>query len=195
MSNHHTDIDSVLINISFNRLLRVVATDNIFKKGPFLFLLNKFGVIPKRKGKTDIAASYSMMKVLSSKQCLVLFPEGNRTYAEFQYYVSDAIIKLIKKGKPTLILFNLHGGNGTRPRFKHKVRHGKFYGTIKKVMKYEEYKDIPDDELLQIIMDNLKVYDSESGELYKSRTRAEYLERMFFVCPKCNSAQTLYSKT
>ena len=66
LSNHQTDIDSVLINISFNRLLRVVATDNIFKKGPFLFLLNKFGVIPKRKGKTDIAASYNMMKVLSS---------------------------------------------------------------------------------------------------------------------------------
>ena len=33
LSNHQTDIDSVIINLSFNRLLRAVATDNLFKKG------------------------------------------------------------------------------------------------------------------------------------------------------------------
>ena len=157
-------------------------------------VVRKFGGIPKRKGTVDVKAMLEMFRVINNNESLILFPEGNRSYAEFQYYISDAICKMIKKMQKTVVLFNLHGGNGTRPRFRNKIRYGKFYGEIKKVLKYEDYKDIPNDELLTLIKDNLRVYDSESGNLYKSKRRAEYLERMFFVCPACNEAQSLYSK-
>jgi hypothetical protein len=92
------------------------------------------------------------------------------------------------------VLFNLHGGFGLSPRMGSKRRKGKFYGEIKKILKYDDYKDLSDEELSRIIKDNLKVYDSESGELYKSKQRAEYLERLFFICPKCQSISTMYSK-
>ena len=194
LCNHQTDIDPILVNFSFNRLLRPLATDNIFRKGIIGYTVRKFGSIPKRKGAVDLSATIEMLRVINNNESLILFPEGNRGYAEFQYYVSDALPKLLKKMKKTVVLFNLHGGNGTRPRFKHKIRYGKFYGVIKKELKYEDYKDMPDNELLAYIKENLKVYDSESGELYKSKIRAEYLERMFFLCPACNSTQSLYSK-
>ena len=193
-SNHQTDIDSVLVNLSFSRLLHTVATDNLFKKGFMTWLLDKFGTIPKRKGAIDLNSTMQMIKTVKNKQSVLIFPEGNRAYAEFQYFVSSSISRLAKATKATLVIFNLHGGNGTRPRFGKKPRHGKFYGEIKKVMKYEEYKDLPDEELCKIIVDNLRVYDSESGLLYKSKSRAEYLERMMFVCPSCRKSQTLYSK-
>lgn len=52
-----------------------------------------------------------------------------------------------------------------------------------------------DDSLLfSTIKDNLKVFDSESHNLYKSNKRGEYLERVFFVCPVCGKVETLYSK-
>lgn len=194
LSNHQTDIDSLLINLSFNRLLCAVATDNLFKKGFFGWLLYKFGAIPKKKGSADLNSAVMMLKAIRGRKSVVLFPEGNRAYAEFQYYVSPGIARLIKSMKPTLVLFNLHGGTGTRPRFMRKRRIGKFYGEIKTVLKYEEYKDMPDEELYKLIMNSLRVIDSESGELYKSKIRGEYLERMFFVCPSCNKVQTLYSK-
>ena len=194
LSNHQTDIDSLLINLSFNRLLCAVATDNLFKKGFFNWLLHKFGVIPKRKGTADLNSTLLMLKAIRGKRSVVLFPEGNRAYAEFQYYVTDGLARLVKSLKATLVIFNLHGGTGTRPRFMRKVRHGKFYGRIKKVLKYDEYKDMPDEELNRLIIDNIRVVDAESGELYKSKIRGEYLERMFFVCPSCQKTQTLYSK-
>lgn len=194
LSNHQTDFDSLIVNLSFNRLLCAVATDNLFKKDFFGWLIRKFGSIPKRKGGVDLNSTVLMLKAIRGKRSVVLFPEGNRSYAEFQYYVTPEIARLVKSMKVTLVLFNLHGGNGTRPRFMRKKRHGKFNGEIKLVLKYDEYKDMPDNELYQLIIENIKVFDSESGELYKSKIRGEYLERMFFVCPSCQKTQTLYSK-
>lgn len=194
LSNHQTDFDSLIVNLSFNRLLCAVATDNLFKKDFFGWLIRKFGGIPKRKGVADLNSTLLMLKAIRGNRSVVLFPEGNRSYAEFQYYITPDIARLVKSMKATLVLFNLHGGNGTRPRFMRKTRKGKFYGEIKKVVKYDEYKDVPDEELSELISENLKVFDSESGELYKSPIRGEYLERMFFVCPSCQKTQALYSK-
>ena len=194
ISNHQTDIDPVLVNLSFSRLLQPLATDNLFKKGFTHFWLTKFGAIPKKKGSIDIKSTILIMKAIKEKNSVIIFPEGNRTYAEFQYKMTDALPRLLKGLKTTVVLFNLHGGNGTRPRFAHRPRRGRFYGEIKKVLTYDEYKDMTNDELLQLIKDNIRVYDSESGQLFKSKKRAEYLERMLFVCPECQSSQTLYSK-
>lgn len=194
LSNHQTDIDAVLINLSFNRLLHTLTTDNLFKKGFANWILTKFGAIPKRKGMVDPNSTMQMMRVIKNHQSLLIFPEGNRAYAEFQYYISPRFVQFLKAMKAKIVLFNLHGGNGTHPRFMRRKRRGKFYGEVTKVLAYEEYKDMPDEELFDLIKQNLRVFDSESGALFKDKRRAEYLERMFFVCPSCHSAQTLYSK-
>ena len=121
-----------------------------------------------------------------------MFPEGNRAYAEFQFPIDDSIAKLRHYNVP-FVLFNLHGGTGINPRFGSKIRKGKFYGEVKKVITPDEYKDYSDEEFANIIRENLRVYDSDSGEKYKSKTRAEYLEREFFVCPKCGHKESLVS--
>lgn len=195
LSNHQTDLDPLYVSTAFNRPLYPVGTDSLFA-GKFAshFFGKTFGMIPKKKGAADLKASVAMLQTVQEGGSLLLFPEGNRTYAEFQYFIASNFSKFVKTLKSTLILFRLEGGTGTQPRFHHKKRRGKFTGKIALVMKYEEYKNIPDDELLHIIFDNIRSYDSESGNLYKSNKKAEYLERMFFVCPKCGAMHTLYSK-
>lgn len=194
LSNHQTDLDPLLIQLSFNKLLRTIATDTIFKKGRMGNFMRRMGAIPKRKGVMDIGSLMEMIRICQSGKSLLFFPEGNRSYAEFQYYIVDSIGKTIKKLGATLILFNIHGGTGRYPRFASKPRKGKFYGEIVKVMPYEEYNAMDDLELSKLIIDTLKVFDSDSGELYKSNNRAEYLERMFFVCPKCGTPHKLISE-
>ena len=194
ISNHQTDLDPILIHLSFNKLVRCLATDNIFAGRFTARLLRYLGVIPKRKGMVDLKSNMEMLQATSNGDSILFFPEGNRSYAEFQFYISDRLPILLKKFKTNLIIFNLHGGFGKYPRIGSKPRKGKFYGDIKKVLTYEEYKDMPDDELFKIIKDNLKVFDNESGELYKSKARAEYFERLFFVCPKCGEKEQIYSK-
>ena len=57
LCNHQTDIDPILVNFSFTRLLRPLATDNIFRKGLIGKVVRWFGSIPKRKGAVDLKAT------------------------------------------------------------------------------------------------------------------------------------------
>jgi len=194
ISNHQTDIDFMHIMPSFNRHMSAVSTDTAFsgpKVGKFLF--NNFGMIPKKKGTNDLNTVKMMADTFKNKGSVLLFFEGNRSYAEFQFYMSESIVRFIKKFKPTLILYRLEGGTGTSPRFMNKRRKGKFTGGVKRVLKAEEYLEYSDEELFKIIQDTIRSYDSESGNLYKSKRRAEYLEKMFFVCPCCLKMNTLES--
>lgn len=194
LSNHQTDFDPILIHLSFNKLLHTLATDNIFKKGLVGHLLTSLGAIPKRKGATDLKAALEMKRVIDQGGSLLFFPEGNRSYAEFQYYIADSIGRSIKNYKATIILFNLHGGVGKYPRFAHLARSGKFYGKIRRILKYEDYKNMPDEDLTNLIKEELKVFDSDSKELFKSNKKAEYIERMLFTCPICGQKESLVSK-
>lgn len=194
ISNHQTDVDPFLIFPSFNKPLYPVATDNIFAGKVNAKMLNWLGAIPKKKGEADVKSVLSIKDRMKEGGSILLFLEGNRTYAEFQFYIPDSTPRLIKMLKPTLVLFTLHGGTGVSPRFKNKNRKGKFYGKIERVLPFEEYKDMDNDELLKLIKNTIKVFDSEEGNLYKSSRRGEYLEREFFVCPVCGQKEQLYSK-
>ena len=194
LSNHQTDIDCMYISIHFRRTLHFLMTDSVTSNRTMYKLLDfVFAPITKKKGTNDSTSVRKMIQVAREGGSICVFPEGNRCYAEFQYPVTESISKLVKVIKLPLVLFNLHGGNGTSPRWKNKPRKGKFYGEIKRVIYPDEYNKMSDKELHDLIISNLRVFDSESGNLYKSKRRAEYLEKMFFVCPKCTKSGTLYS--
>lgn len=195
LSNHQTDLDGVLTLLSFNRPVCGVVTDSFLSKGLISKIWkHQLGLIGKKKGVMDIKANMDMIRCVKEGGNLILFPEGNRTYAEFQFSYTSGFAKFIKFLKANIILYNIHGGTGVFPRFAKERRKGPYYGEVKRVLSYDEYKDMPDEELYKLIQENLRVYDSESGDLYKSDKRAECLERMFFVCPKCGKVQTLRSE-
>ena len=194
LSNHQTGLDGLFVPYSFQRHLYAVLTDSFLSKGFIAKVIqHMFGVIGKKKGAVDLKANMEMVRCVNEGGSLLIFPEGNRTYAEFQFTYTEGFAKFIRFFKKPIVLFNLHGGTGVDPRFANKRRKGKFTGEVKRVIAYEEYKDWSNEKLHSVIQENLRIYDSESGEIFKSNRRAEYLERMLFVCPKCGKVETLVS--
>jgi len=193
ISNHQTEFDAPLISLSFNKPILTIASDTFFSGKNRRFYSDFLGYIPHRKGMSDYSFSMKVARAVKDGCSILLFPEGNRTYAEFQYYVTKEISRFIKALKVTLVLFNLKGGTGINPRWGNGIRKGRFTGKIIKVLKYEEYKNMPNDELFKLIMDSIRVFDSESNQEFQSDKRAEYLEEMLFVCPKCHGLHTLHS--
>jgi len=194
LSNHQTDADPLCILPSFNTPPYPVATDSIFAAGFLCRFFTYISVIPKKKGASDVRTVIRILDYLKHGRSVLLFPEGNRYYAEFQYHIAPEIATLVRRSRATLVLFNLHGGSGVSPRFAGKRRRGRFYGEIKRVIKPAEYDAMDDSALHRIICDELRVYDSDGSEKYKSPRRAEYIERMLFCCPVCGKFETIRSK-
>jgi len=194
LSNHQTDADPLCILPSFNTPPYPVATDSIFSGGFLNRFFNYIAVIPKKKGASDVRTVIKILDYLKHGRSVLLFPEGNRYYAEFQYYIAPELATLVRRSRATLVLFNLHGGSGVSPRFAGKKRRGRFYGEIKRVIKPAEYDAMDDASLHRTICDELRVYDSDAAQGYKSPRRAEYIERMLFCCPVCGKFETIRSK-
>lgn len=195
LSNHQTDMDGVLLGLLFSRPFCGLTSDSFFSKGwQAAMFKHQLGIIAKKKGTVDIKANMDMVKCMQEGGSLLIFPEGNRTYAEFQFPFTQGFGKFIRHFNKPVVIVNIHGGNGCYPRFAGKKRKGPYYSEIKRIIQPEEYANWSDEEFEHIMKEDLRVYDSESGNLYKSKAKAEYLERMLFICPKCGKVQTLSSK-
>ena len=193
--NHQTTLDPVFLGVAFNKLTYFVSNDDLVHiKYASWWLTKCFGIIPKSKGKSDFKTVKTMLQVLKENGSVGIFPEGNRTFSGELCYINPAIIKFVKSAKAPLIIYNLEGGYGFDPRWAKKIRKGPFKGKIKKVLSVEEVQQMSLEELGEVINSNLNVKEAPTNNEYKSANKAECIERVFYICPECNSKNTLTSK-
>ncbi len=195
LGNHQTALDPVFVCLSFDTPVYIVASDTLFNSSlPSKMLRYCFAPIKKRKGGADIECIRNCMKVAKEGGSVALFPEGNRAWADFQIYIDPAVCKLIRLLKLPVALYDFRGGYGVSPRWSAELRKGPFTGEVAEVLTTDMIDAMNDDELYRKILSVLRVIDSESGNLYKAKARAEYLERELFICPKCGGVSTLSSE-
>lgn len=195
LSNHQASMDPFFVSKSFRFQIYFIASDDIFnlKVSPIIEYL--VAPIPKSKSLTDLKAVKDILRVLREGGAVGVFPEGNRTISGRQWEMTDAIAKLAKASKVPLVLYNLRGGYGTDPRWGSGIRRGTYYrGGVKRVIYPEEYAAMSVEELFGIIKEELYVDDTATGALYKSRRRAEYIERALYICPECGSVSAIVSR-
>lgn len=199
LSNHATTMDPFFVAISFKKPLFFVASDQLFNLG-FASRLIEFLVapIPKTKGVSDIKSVRDIKAYLDEGANVSLFPEGNRTFIGKTVTIPEQIGKLIKLLKKTVVLYNLKGGYLSKPRWAVKPRRGVMRGEIVKVLKYDDYKDMTPTEIYELVKEGLSVNAFDEQEKnnigYKGNRRAEYIENVLYLCPKCKKLHTLKSK-
>lgn len=196
LSNHTTTLDPFLVQLLFKEHLYFMASKDLFNHrftGKLIkWLINP---IPKEKSKkNDISAVKNCMRVIKEGGNVCIFPEGNRTFSGKLGNVDYSIVKLVKSLKVPLVILNIQGGYPTDPRWGNTVRKGRVHVGFKKIYSYEEIKDMDNDELYKLIVENLKVDDYNYYPEYKGKNLAEDLERIFYICPICGKMHTIYSK-
>lgn len=196
LSNHVTTLDPFMIGCLFSEHLYYMASLDLFEH-KFIGKLIKWLVnpIPKEKSKSsDLNAIKICMRVAKENGNICIFPEGNRTLSGKLGNVDYSIVKLIKKLKKPLVICNINGGFGTDPRWGNKVRKGKMYVGIKHIYEYDDLKNMDNDDLYNLILSNLSVDDYNYYSRYKSKAKAECLERVFYICPICGKMHTIATK-
>ena len=107
--------------------------------------------------------------------------------------MSSAIAPLAKRLKLPIALYRIEGGYGVQPRWSDGTRSGKMRSYVSRVVEPEEYAAMSDEELFEIIEKELYVNEGTDSGLFRSKKRAEYLDRAIYVCPFCGLAEH-YSK-
>lgn len=186
LMNHQTPFDQFFVGMAFKGAVYYLATEDIFSNG-WISTLIKYLVapIPIKKQTLDIKAVMTCIRVAREGGTIAIAPEGNRTYSGRTEYMSPAIASLARKLNMPIALFRIEGGYGAQPRWSDVVRKGKMRAYVSNVISPEEYATLSDDELFHKIQDGLYVNEAVCDGEYHHKKRAEYLERVVYVCPFC----------
>ena len=184
--NHQTSYDQFFIGLAFDGPVYYIATEDIFSLGWVSRLLSwLIAPIPIKKQTTDLQAVNTCLRVAKEGGTIALAPEGNRTYCGRTVYIKPSIAKLAKTLRLPIAVFRIEGGYGIQPRWSSDVRKGRMKAYVSRVIEPEEYKQMSDDELFEILEKELYVNEGKVDGEYRSNTLAEYLERAIYVCPDC----------
>ena len=79
-ANHTSFLDPILVMLAATkkRQLRIVAKAELFKIPVLNWILKGIGVIPVKRGLSDIGSFKECLRVLHNKGLLLIFPEGTR---------------------------------------------------------------------------------------------------------------------
>lgn len=192
--NHQTVLDPFMVATSFKRPIFYMMNDDLFTLG-WVSKLISFLVepIPKSKSKADLNAIRLTTKVLKEGGTVGIFPEGNRTLSGELWGIDSSAAKLAKISKVPLVLYKLSGGFGSDPRWGGSVRKGKMTGKVVKILYPEQIEKMSNDQLLDEINNALGGDEADLGWNFKSKKRAEYIERSAYCCPECKSFNSIYS--
>ncbi len=184
--NHQTPFDQFFVGISFSGPVYYLATEDIFSNG-WVSSLIRFLIapIPIKKQTTDLTAIKTCLKVAKEGGTICIAPEGNRTYSGKTEYMRPTIASLAKKLNFPIALYRIEGGYGAEPRWSDVVRKGKMTAGVSRIIEPEEYKNLTNEELFDLIQEGLYVNEAKVDILFKHKKRAEYLERAMYVCPFC----------
>ena len=184
--NHQTALDQFLVGLAFPQPVYYVASEDLFSIGPLARAMEYLvAPIPIKKQSTDIRAVKTCLRVAKEGGSIAIAPEGNRTYSGRLCYMNPAIGSLAKKLKLPVLLFRIEGGYGVHPRWSDGVRKGPMRAYVAERIEPEELKAMTPAQIYERIRRGLDVDETKLPGRYRGRNKAEYLERMLYICPKC----------
>ena len=186
LMNHQTAFDQFFVGVLFKRPVYYLASEDIFSMGWVSKLIRWLvAPIPIKKQTLDLQAVKNCIMVAREGGSICLAPEGNRTFHGQTLYIKPAVASLAKKLELPIALFRIEGGYGTHPRWSDVVRRGSMRCRISQVIEPEEYKQMTNEELFQLIATQLSVDEAYVSGEYHHKKNAEFLERAIYTCPWC----------
>jgi len=198
ISNHTTELDCVLVGMSFRKQMYFVASEHVYRKGwVSKLLLWAFEPIAKIKGSSDTLTVMKIIRRLRNGYNVCLFAEGNRSFDGRNFPVSEATGKLAKISGASLVTYRIEGGYFTNPRWGFGIRRGKAYGQVVNVYSPQQLEQMSVEQVSQAIVNDIHedAYERQSQKpvAFKGKNRALGIECAYCVCPRCRTLGKIQS--
>lgn len=196
LPNHTADIDILLIGIAQRKPMYFMAAEQIFQNpliGQLVHYL--FALIVKRKGASDAKAVRETLRRIRLGESVCVFPEGNTSFDGLSGPITTAIGRLLQASGAGLVTYRIEGGYFTWPRWGHSIRRGGITGRPMRVLSPEQVRDMPIEQLADLVRDDLFVdayaVQQKAPVAYRGRRLAQGLYNVLYLCPSCQSMGTL----
>lgn len=207
--NHTDDMDPFYMAIGLFRHMRYVASSVILEG--FLGKIISFlvGPIPRRKAASADDTVALMLQNLKKGISIGLSAEGNRSWDGETMYISPRTAEVAKRSGAALVTFRIRGGYLHTPRFAAHARKGPVFGELVHEYSPEELSKMSVEEIAAAIAKDLYVnaYEDQKNPPaiiqpylkgrtmipYKGKAKAENIESILYICPKCHGVGTLSS--
>lgn len=144
-SNHNGEMDMFFIGYKLKRLVHYMAKVELFRNPLIGFLLKWLGAFPVKRGKADVEAIKTSLRILKNNEILGIFPEGTRMKKKTQnsVRVKPGIALLAQKSGAQIIPVAVSGKY--KPFSKIKVVFGKPFS-----IDFDKDKKYTNSELVEI---------------------------------------------
>ncbi|NLI21448.1 MAG: 1-acyl-sn-glycerol-3-phosphate acyltransferase [Clostridiales bacterium] len=199
VANHTTDLDSILLGISFPSHMYFVASEHIFRNAPLRRLLVwLLDPIPKRKGGADVSTAMQMARRLRKGMNVALFAEGNKSFHGATCPVHPATGSMVRACGASLVTYRFEGGYFTSPRWAHTLRRGRMRGYPVGVYGPAELAALSDQQINRLIARDIDedAYRTQAADPvdFRGKRLAEGIQNALYLCPRCRAYGTLTAR-
>lgn len=199
MANHAHTFDPIFISSASPVHIRWVAGAYLFKmKGMRSMMERWIGAISKQQGRSDLFTIRAISESLKQGDIVGVFPEGTRTWDGEPAGFDEAIAKLVKIFKVPIVLINLEGVYGLKPRWAEKKRKGTAILRVLPPIHADVIDQLSVKELYEFLKEKLyfsyRTWQDKEQFEYISKRSAEGVEKILYLCPDCHATSTIYSK-
>ncbi|MGH0052068.1 MAG: lysophospholipid acyltransferase family protein [Sphaerochaetaceae bacterium] len=199
MANHAHTYDPFFISSASPIHIRWVAGAYLFKMRGLRTLMEQWiGAIAKQQGRSDLFTIRAISESLKQGDVVGVFPEGTRTWDGEPAGFDEAIAKLVKIFKVPIVLINLEGVYGLKPRRARKRRKGSAILKVLPPLFPDVVEQLSVQELYALLQQKLyfsyRSWQKETHFSYVSKYAAEGAEQVLYLCPDCHAVSTITTK-
>lgn len=207
--NHTDDMDPFYLAIGLFRHMRYVASSVILEGFIGKIISFLVGPIPRRKAASADDTVALMLENLKAGISIALSAEGNRSWDGETMFISPRTAEVAKQSGAALVTFRIRGGYLHTPRYAAYARKGPVFGEMVREYSPEELAGMSVQEISDAIYKDLYVnaYQDQKDPppiirhylkdrkmvTYKGRAKAENIESILYICPKCHGIGSLSS--
>ena len=200
LSNHTTDFDFLMLAASFPQQMYFVGSEHVARwKWLYGILCYLTGFITRSKGTTASSTVLEMLRAVRNGSNVCLFAEGARCWDGVTGPILPSTGKMIQKARCGLVTYRIEGGYFASPRWAGAAsRRGRVFGSPVNVYTPEQLSAMTAAEVNAAICQDLHedayARQALSPARYTSKSPAEGMESMLFICPQCGAVETLSSQ-
>jgi len=190
LSNHVGFWDPAILMLAINRPIQFLATQSGFQRLILGRVMVAFGIIPKKKFSSDLAAIRTLKSWCEHGAVVGLFPEGQRTWDGRTLSLVPGIARLVRILKVPLVTARIINGDLQSPRWAVKKRSTHVHIELDPPRTFPPKANVV--ELEALIQKSINV-DPETCRRWpvSGNNLALGITNVLFMCPACFSLESL----